>query len=61
MHMKSNNSPQKVVARLFHKGDYFETLNNNTLKEFLPALDRHIAKCQHTKCILYRESGKTLS
>lgn len=59
--VKSDNSPAKVVSRLFHNGDYFEKLSNYSLKYFLPVLERHIEKCQHLKCISYRKFGFNLT
>ena len=59
--MTSDNSPEKVVSRLFHNGDYFEKLSNYTLKYFIPKLEKHIEKCQHPKCISFKQSGIDLS
>ena len=59
--MSSNNSPQKIVSRLFHNSDYFERLSNYSLKYFIPPLQKHIEKCQHPKCISYREFGCALN
>ena len=59
--MKSDNSPKKVVSRLFHNSDYFETLSNYSLKYWIPKLQEHIEKCQHLKCTEFRNAGKSLT
>ena len=56
-----SNSPGHVVSRLFHNGDYFESLSNYSLNDFLPILERHIEKCKHPKCTSFRNAGIALS
>lgn len=55
------NSPRHVISRLFHNGDYFETLSNYQLKQFIPILQAHIEKCEHPKCVGYRNAEKDLN
>jgi len=59
--MVSDNSPAKVISRLFHNGDYFEHLSDYNMKLFIPKLEKHIEKCQHPKCIEYKNAGLSLS
>jgi hypothetical protein len=59
--LTSNNSPQKIVSRLLHDSDYFETLSNYSLGDFIPKLENHIEKCQHPKCISFKNVGLDLS
>jgi hypothetical protein len=47
---RSDNSPAKVVSRLLHNTDYFESLSEYHLKEWQSAIYKHKLKCQHPKC-----------
>ena len=54
----SDNSPAKVVSRLIHNTDYFESLSPYHLKEWQDAIYNHKLKCQHPKCKTMQFDGK---
>jgi F0F1-type ATP synthase alpha subunit len=46
----TNNSPNQVISRLIHKGDYFNNLSEYSLNEFKKSILFHVKQCQHNFC-----------
>lgn len=52
--MTTNNNPNQTVARCLHS-TFFDNIIDFYLRDWIPVIYFHIAKCQHPKCKYYKD------